>query len=160
MTGLPVPTLVGITDRLAEDAIRAVVTGGKGTMRPVAGIADTELANVLLYLANPNAGGRGGRGGGRGGRGASGPPLPPGPVVASGGAPLPAARAVDLDPPSYGTNGGNGGNAPYPEEVDVPPARYVTEYRRDGVGDQATLHDADRVRPQHGNDQVAGCARR
>ena len=59
VTGLPVPTLVGITDRLAEDAIRAVVTGGKGTMRPVAGITDTELANVLLYLANPNAGGRG-----------------------------------------------------------------------------------------------------
>ena len=130
VTGLPVPTLVGITDRLAEDAIRAVVTGGKGTMRPVAGITDTELANVLLYLANPNAGGRGGRGGGRGGRGggASGPPLPPGPVVASGGAPLPAARAADLDPPSYGTNGGNGGNAPYPEDVEPPPARYVSEY--------------------------------
>ena len=60
--GLPVPTLVGITDRLAEDAIRAVVTGGKGTMRPVPGITETELSSVLLFLANPNAGGRGGSG--------------------------------------------------------------------------------------------------
>jgi quinoprotein glucose dehydrogenase len=125
--GLNVPSLVGITDRLAEDAIRAIVAGGKGTMRPVPGITDTELAAVLLYVANPNAAGRGGGRGGRGG-GSSGPPLPPGPVVASGGAPLPPARPVDHDPPSYGTNGGNGGNVPYPAEVDVPPARYVTDY--------------------------------
>jgi quinoprotein glucose dehydrogenase len=128
--GLPVPTLIGVTDRMAEDAIRAVVTGGKGTMRPVPGISDTELAAVLLYISNPGAGGRGGRGGGRGGRGggSGGPPLPPGPVVATGGAPLPPARPGDPDPPSYGTNGGNGGNVPYPDEVDVPPSRYVSEY--------------------------------
>ena len=41
---------------------------------------------------------RWGGGRGRGGRG-GGPPLPPGPVVASGGAPLPQPKAVDPDPP-------------------------------------------------------------
>jgi quinoprotein glucose dehydrogenase len=128
--GLNAPSLVGITERLAEDALRAVVTGGKGTMRPVAGITETELSAVLLFLANPNAAGRGGGRGGRGGRGGGpgGPPLPPGPVVATGGVPLPPAQPVDADPPSYGTNGGNGGNTPYPEDVGVPPARYVSEY--------------------------------
>ena len=125
-------TLIDITNRMGEDAIRAVITGGKGTMRPVAGITSAELNPLMAYLANPNAGGGGGgRGrGGRGGRGGGspGPPLPPGPVVASGGAPLPPARPVDLDPPTYGTNGGSGGNTPYPENIEVPPARYASEY--------------------------------
>jgi len=119
-------TLVDITNRMGEDAIRAIVTGGKGTMRPVYGITDPELTAVVAHLANPNAGGRGGRGG-RGG-GAPGPPLPPGPVVASGGAPLPPPRVLDPDPPTYGTNGGNGGNTPYPADVEAPPVRYVSEY--------------------------------
>jgi quinoprotein glucose dehydrogenase len=35
---------------------------------------------------------------------------------------------MDPDPPHYGTNGGNGGNVPYPTEVEVPRARYVSEY--------------------------------
>jgi quinoprotein glucose dehydrogenase len=128
VTGLG-STLVDITDRMGEDAIRAIVTSGKGTMRPVYGISDPELTAIIAYLANPNVGGRGG-GGGRGGRGGrgSGPPLPPGPVVASGGAPLPPPRPPDPDPPHYGTNGGNGGNVPYPGDVEVPPARYVSEY--------------------------------
>lgn len=122
--GLQAPPLVDITNRLGDDAIRAVVTGGKGTMRPVSGITDAELTAVLAYLANP--GGRGGRGG-RGDE-SSEPALPPGPVVASGGAPLPPALAIDPEPPTYGTNGGNGGNAPYPDGVEVPPARYSSEY--------------------------------
>jgi len=126
LPGLPVPTLVGVTDRLGEDAIRAVVSGGKGTMRPVPGITETEMSSVLLFLANPNAGGRGGRGGRGAGQG--GPPLPAGPVVATGGAQLPPPRPADPDPPSYGTNGGNGGNTPYPDGVDVPPARYMSDY--------------------------------
>ena len=37
-------------------------------------------------------------------------------------------RPVDPDPPSYGTNGGNGGNVPYPDGLEVPPMRYVSEY--------------------------------
>ena len=121
------PSLIDITDRMGEDAIRAVITGGKGTMRPVPGISDSELNNLMLHLANPTAGRGGGGGRGRGGR-RGGPPLPPGPVVASGGAPLPQPKDVDPNPPSYGTNGGNGGNTPYPEGIDVPTARYSSEY--------------------------------
>jgi quinoprotein glucose dehydrogenase len=121
------PSLIDITDRMGEDAIRAIISGGKGTMRPVAGISDAELNNLMLHLANPNAGRGGGGGRGRGGR-RSGPPLPPGPIVASGGAPLPQPKPVDPDPPSYGTNGGSGGNTPYPEGIEVPPMRYVSEY--------------------------------
>ena len=129
--GTPAPTLVDITNRMGEDAIRAVVTGGKGTMRPVPGISDAEITAVLSFLANP-AGGRGGRGGGRGrggrGGGPDSPAFPPGPVVASGGAHLPPPLPDDPDPPHYGTNGGNGGNVPYPTEVEVPRARFVSEY--------------------------------
>ena len=112
---------MGVVDRLGDEAIRAVVTAGKGTMRPVSGISEADLASVIAYLASP--GGRGGRGGDP-----SEPQLPPGPVVASGGAPLPPAMAVNLDPPAYGTNGGNGGDVPYPEGVEVPRSRYVSEY--------------------------------
>jgi quinoprotein glucose dehydrogenase len=113
---------------MGDDAIRAVVTGGKGTMRPVPGITDTELTALMAYLANPE-GGRGGRGFGRGGRGGrGGESFPAGPVVAAGGARLPPPLPADPDPPHYGTNGGNGGNVPYPTEVEVPRARYVSEY--------------------------------
>jgi quinoprotein glucose dehydrogenase len=117
------PTLVDVTNRLGEEAIRAAVTGGKGTMQPVSSITDAELTSVLAYLENRNRGGRDGRG-----ADASEPPLPPGPVVASGGAPLPPTPAPEDPAPTYGTNGGNGGNTPYPADVEVPPARYMSEY--------------------------------
>jgi quinoprotein glucose dehydrogenase len=125
MPGGPAPPLVGISNRLGEDAIRAIVTGGKGTMRPVAGMSDNEISAVLAFLANP-FGGRGGRGG-RGNE-PLWTDLPPGPVVGSNGAKLPPPLPADPDPPHYGTNGGNGGNVPYPTDVEVPRARYVSEY--------------------------------
>ena len=119
-------SLVGITDRRGEDAIRAAVTGGQGQMRPVSNITEAELTAVIAFLGSTSAsGGRGGRG-----RGA-GPPetFPPGPVVASGGAPQPPLppRAIG---PFYPGVGGNAGNTPYPEEVKdvVPPNRYMTDY--------------------------------
>lgn len=33
-----------------------------------------------------------------------------------------------IRPPTYATNGGNGGNVPYPADVEVPPVRYASEY--------------------------------
>src|SRR5262249_30653782 len=116
------PSLTDVTSRLAEDTIRAAVTGGTGTMRPIQGISNTELAAVLAYLAAPPSR--------EGGRGAplSGPPPPPGPVVASGGVPLPRRQVPSELPPTYAGIGGTGGNFPYPGGVDVPPVRYVTEY--------------------------------
>jgi len=115
------PNLVDITNRIDEDTIRAAVTGGKGTMRPVPGITDAELTAVLAYLATPpNPEGRGAV--------PPGPPPPPGPVIASGGVPLPPLRMPSELPPTYAGIGGSGGNFPYPDGVAVPPLRYVTEY--------------------------------
>jgi quinoprotein glucose dehydrogenase len=48
--------------------------------------------------------------------------------VASGGAPRPATPLPIAGAPQYGTNGGNGGNIPYPADVPVPSVRYVSEY--------------------------------
>ncbi len=123
-----VTDLVGITDRIGEDAIKAAITGGKGNMRPVSSITDAEMASVISYLALSSAsGGRGGRGGGRGG----GPPveLPPGPVVASGGAPQPPPPPRFMGP-FYPGIGGNAGNLPYPADVKaaLPETRYMTDY--------------------------------
>ena len=118
-------SLVGVTDRMGEDAIKAVVTGGKGQMRPIDGITDGELTQVIAYLGNssPTAGrGRLGRGGG------GNETFPPGPVVASGGAPQPPLPPRPLGP-FYPGSGGNAGNALYPADVkDVPANRYMTDY--------------------------------
>jgi quinoprotein glucose dehydrogenase len=125
-----VPSLAGVTDRLSEDVITSVITGGRGQMRPIPGLSNVEITTLLTYLANPNGGRGGGFGFGGRGRGAA-PVFPPGPVVASGGAPTPPQPPPFGAPPSgptYPGNGGNGGNAVYPEGVDVPPSRYVSEW--------------------------------
>jgi quinoprotein glucose dehydrogenase len=127
-----VPSLVNVTDRLSEDVIVGVVTGGKGQMRPISGLTNVDLTAILAYLANPT-GGRGGpgAGGGRAGGRGDAPAFPPGPVVASGGVPTPpqpSAFGGAPSGPTYPGNGGNGGNAAYPAGVDVPPQRYVSEW--------------------------------
>ena len=140
-----VADLVGITDRVGEDAIKAAITGGKGNMRPVSSITDAEIASIISYLALTSAsGGRGGRGGGRGG----GPPieLPPGPVVATGGAPQPPLPPRSLGP-FYPGIGGNAGDDPYPAEVKaaLPETRYMTDYGVLASFTQAAVHHAHRV---------------
>ncbi len=118
------PTLVGVTDRMGEDAIKAIVTGGRGLMRPVPNLTDVELTAVIAYLANSSPA----RGGGRGRRGGPAPVFPPGPIVAKGGAtqpPLPPRGGG----PFYPGVGGNAGNFPYPADVsDVPTTRYMSDY--------------------------------
>ncbi|MPZ19891.1 MAG: PQQ-binding-like beta-propeller repeat protein [Luteitalea sp.] len=130
MAGDIAPPLTGVTDRIGEDVIRTIVTDGKGFMRPVSSITDAELTTLLRYLANPDGRRR------RAGASPVASAFPPGPVVASGGAPLPSQRPRDLDAaPSYGGNGGNAGSVPYPPDVDVPPVRYMSDY---GVMSRAT----------------------
>ena len=118
------PTLVGVTDRMGEDAIKAIVTGGRGLMRPVPNLTDVELNAVIAYLANSSPA----RGGGRGRRAGPAPVFPPGPIVAKGGAtqpPLPPRGGG----PFYPGVGGNAGNLPYPADVsDVPTTRYMSDY--------------------------------
>ena len=121
-----VPTLVGVTDRMANDALRAVIANGRGLMRPFPDISEDDMNALVAFLSNPT-GGR--RGGGRGGRGAepAGPPPPPELVVGRGGAPLP-----ELPPPApgprFGGQGPTGGNAAYPDDVDAPTVRYASGY--------------------------------
>jgi quinoprotein glucose dehydrogenase len=117
-----VPSIVGVTDRMGDDSIRAIITGGRGLMRPVDLTAE-QIAAVLAFLRSTSP-----SGGGGGGRSAGPPPsFPAGPVVASGGAPRPPLPARGLGP-FYPGNGGNAGNAPYPDDVDVPPTRYMSDY--------------------------------
>jgi quinoprotein glucose dehydrogenase len=121
-----VSSLVGITDRMGDDAIRAIVTGGQGQMRPVSSITEGEIASVIAYLASTSPSAGRGRAGGRG----SGPAetFPPGPVVARGGAPQPPLPPRPTGP-FYPGVGGNAGNTLYPPDVkDVPPTRYMTDY--------------------------------
>jgi quinoprotein glucose dehydrogenase len=123
-----VPSLVGVTDRMGEDAIKAIVTGGKGQMRPVSSITESEMTAVIAYLASTSPSAGRGRAGGRGR--VAGPPevFPPGPVVASGGAPQPPLPPRPTGP-FYPGVGGNAGNTVYPPDVtDVPPTRYMTDY--------------------------------
>jgi quinoprotein glucose dehydrogenase len=118
------PTLVGVTDRMGEDAIKAIVTGGRGLMRPVPNITEVEVNAVIAYLANSSPS----RGGGRGRGAGPAPVFPPGPIVARGGAtqpPLPPRGGG----PFYPGVGGNAGNYPYPADVsDVPTTRYMSDY--------------------------------
>jgi quinoprotein glucose dehydrogenase len=121
-----VSSLVGVTDRMGEDAIKAVVTGGQGQMRAITSITEAEVSSIIAYLANTSAAAGRGRIGGRG-AGAN-ETFPPGPVVASGGAPQPPLPPRPLGP-FYPGIGGNAGNTLYPGDVkDVPPNRYMTDY--------------------------------
>jgi len=121
-----VASLIGVTDKMGEDAIKAVVTGGQGQMRAITSITEQEVSSIIAYLANTSPSAGRGR---LGGRGAGAPEtFPPGPVVARGGAPQPPLPPRPLGP-FYPGSGGNAGNTLYPPDVkDVPAARYMTDY--------------------------------
>ncbi len=114
------PSLLGVTTRLSNDAIRAVVTGGRGLMRPVSDITSEQLTALInLFTTGDSMGGRRG----------TPPSFPAGPVVARGGAPRPPLPPRAGGPMFPGA-GGNAGNLPYPDEVapHVPTDRYMSEY--------------------------------
>jgi quinoprotein glucose dehydrogenase len=115
-----VPSLIGVTNRMADDAIRAVITGGRGLMRSIPDLSAADLTNLLAFLAttSPNGSAR---------PSAPGPEFPPGPVVARGGAPLPTLPPRTLGP-FYPGVGGNAGNLAYPPGVNVPPNRFMSDY--------------------------------
>jgi quinoprotein glucose dehydrogenase len=125
-----VPSLIGVSSRLADDAIRTVITSGRGLMRPFPDMSAADLDAVIAFLGNPT-GGRGARAGGARGRGRAGagaaPNYPPGPVVASGGVAVPELPARSSGP-AFGGQGPTGGNIAYPEGTDAPTVRYATGY--------------------------------
>ena len=115
-------SLVAVTDRMGEDAIKAIITGGRGLMRPVPGISDSEVPALIAYLATTGVN--------RPGRGpaAPAPVFPPGPVVARGGAPSPPSPPRSLGP-FYPGLGGNAGSYLYPSDVSrLPATRYMSDY--------------------------------
>jgi quinoprotein glucose dehydrogenase len=119
-------SLLSVTDRLDDDAIRSVVNTSTSHQPRLASINQAELTATIAYLTYVNPGRRGGGGGARG-RGAV-EPLPPGPVVARGGAPQPPLPPR-YSGPFYSGVGGNAGNVPYPSDVeDMPPTRYMSDY--------------------------------
>jgi glucose dehydrogenase len=118
-----VPSLAGVTLRLDEDALRAVVNEGRGRMRSV-DVSPSDLTALIFYITNTNPIGRVGGGGARGSTAAV---LPQGPVVGRGGAPQPPLPA--RTGPFYPGYGGNAGNTPYPADVpNTPPIRYAGDY--------------------------------
>jgi len=117
------PSLADITARMSEDAIRAIVTGGTGTMRPLSHLTDADITAVINYLGSTNPDNGPNRG-----NLSFGPAPPPGPVVASGGVPIPKLPISLTTTPTYGGIGGTGGNTPWPDDVAMPPNRFVTEY--------------------------------
>jgi quinoprotein glucose dehydrogenase len=128
-----VPSIVGVSARMAEDAMRALITNGRGLMRPFPDLGMGDLDAVIAFVMTDGGRGRGAGGGGaRGGRGGGGvfPPAPPELVAGRGGAPLPTLPArgtpVPFDP--QGRTGPTGGNTAYPPEVPAPTVRYASGY--------------------------------
>jgi quinoprotein glucose dehydrogenase len=135
-----VPSLVGVGARMAEDAMTALITNGRGLMRafPDLGVGDREAVIAFVMTdggrgrpGGPGAAGPGG--GGRGGRGGGGAPFPPSPaelVAGRGGAPLPTlpprGTPTPFDP--EGRTGPTGGNTAYPADVTAPRVRYASGY--------------------------------
>ena len=108
--GDTVPSLVGITSRLAALDLRKIILEGKGEMPGFHQLSTDQVDTLVALLANP--GGRGGRGGRSGGPTS----FPPGPVVDSG--PLRSRESVAF---------GQGGMPDYPEGVDHPANRFTME---------------------------------
>jgi quinoprotein glucose dehydrogenase len=112
------PTLVDITARLDEAAIRAVIIEGDVRMPAFPHLTDADMAAVMTFLRTPVVGAAGGRGRAAG----PAPVFPPGPVVGSGGA---RART--------GTGPARGVPLPYPDGVEETPRYTINEYGTIGV---------------------------
>ncbi len=108
--GETVPSLVGITTRLAAPEIRKVIVEGRGEMGGFHQFTSQQVDALIAFLAAP--GGRGGRGG----RNMGPTSFPPGPVAESG--PIKTREQVGF---------GQGSMPNYPEGVDAPANRYTME---------------------------------
>ncbi|HXJ43675.1 MAG TPA: c-type cytochrome, partial [Bryobacteraceae bacterium] len=109
------PSLVAVTDRMGSDVIRGIIQNGQGQMPSFGNLSDTDLAQIIGFLAGP---------GGVRAPVTAAPAKPGGPVVASGGAPAgqQAPSAKMAGQPPYGMMDG----PPYPAGVEAPKDRYFT----------------------------------
>ena len=152
-----VPSLVGVTDRAwRDDAIRAVITGGRGLMRPV----DRESRRDLTRWSRIHADQSRTRATAGAARRAPDRRCRQGPSWRA------AARRCRQLPPRPRRSVvsrcwvATRATSRVPTDVDVPPSRYMSGLQRDGDVHEAAVHDVDGVRPEHRRDQVAGAERR
>ena len=106
------PSLVAVGNQISSTQVARSIMYGAGRMPPLPHFTDEQINDVYNFLADradPST---------ARGRPAPAEDLPDGPVVASGGAPQPAATGGPRPRPS----------SDYPEGVDVPPTRYFTGY--------------------------------
>jgi len=109
------PSLVNINTRVNYDNFRTVVTMGRAQMPPFLHIGDQNVIDLYKYLSNAQ-----GRQRGRGFNQSGSTAMPEGPVVASGGAPLPAQNQAQMAA-AFSRNAAR----TYPEGVKGPEVRYV-----------------------------------
>ena len=110
------PALTNLNNRVSFDNFKTIVSVGKGQMPAFLHLGDQTVTEIYKYLSAPQSGAR--QAGGRGpGAANSAPVMPDGPVVASGGAPLPASAAQ----PGFG----RAVSRDYPEGVERPKDRYT-----------------------------------
>ena len=121
-----IPNLNGVIARLGAEGVTNVIENGRGQM-PAFGLADSDLAALLGYLANPAGGPAAGGGRGRGaGPGAAAVAVTPiGPVAGTGGAPA-AAEFVKTMPQGIPAEYGAHGGPAYPTGLLTPTIRYYT----------------------------------
>jgi len=104
------PSLLTVGKQIGFPQLKRIVLYGNGRMPPIGHLSDEQIGSILAFL-----------GGGARPTFARDIPaakdLPSGPVVASGGAPHPPAP--DAPPP---------GVEKYPDGVDAPAQRYITDY--------------------------------
>ena len=103
------PPLLTVGSQIGFPQLRRIVIYGNGRMPPLGHIEDDQIGDILAFL-----------GGGGGYRRPNDAPLtmPEGPVVASGGAPRPAAPPRPAVEPMQ----------EYPAGVEAPAQRYFTDY--------------------------------
>jgi quinoprotein glucose dehydrogenase len=85
------PSLVNLNTRVAADAFKQIISNGKGRMPSLPHLDESSIAELYAYLAGSRGAGAGNNGRGGGLQSANTGNLPEGPVVASGGVPLPPA---------------------------------------------------------------------
>ena len=90
------PSLVHIDAKLAPDAIKGTIAGGKGSMPSFSAMTQGQMDSIVSFLANPAA-----AAGGRGGRGGRGAAEPDGPQTWLGGKVVELGRQLGVPTPTH-----------------------------------------------------------
>jgi quinoprotein glucose dehydrogenase len=114
------PSLVNINNRVPFTSFQSVVGVGRGQMPSFLHLGDQTVTDLYKYLSSFPAAGANGRSGGQRGGAGNILAMPEGPVVGSGGAPIPQQPNGS----GFGSGTLNKPNGGYPEGVTPPKERY------------------------------------